>query len=77
MERKSARRDDALIMAIAQRFKQLRDEKGVSQRIANWDTDINVADIETGRRNISITTISDLCKYYDTTLEEFFRGISK
>lgn len=42
---------------------------------AFFETDIHVGRAEKGEKNISISTLSDLCDYYGVTLEEFFRGI--
>ncbi len=63
------------MLAIAKRLKELREEKGFSQQYVYIDTDLNIGKIEVGKTNLSISTISILCKYYGITLEEFFRGI--
>ena len=39
------------------------------------DTDLNIGHIEAGRKNVTISSLAILCKYYGITLEEFFRGI--
>lgn len=66
-----------LIKRIAQRIKQLRNAKGMSQRLMYYDTEINVGRLETGKEDIKITTIDKLCKYFDLTFEEFFRDIER
>ena len=67
--------DPVLLEAISRRLKQIRKEKGLSQRIVYIDTDIHIGKIESGKINVSISTIHRLCEYYGLTLEEFFRGI--
>jgi transcriptional regulator with XRE-family HTH domain len=66
------RKDTRLIEAVAKRLKFLRAQNGLSQDTVFVDTDIHIARIETGKYNISITTLNALCKYYSVTLEEFF-----
>lgn len=60
---------------IAIRLKKLREEKKFSQDDVYIDTDLNIARIEVGRTNITVSTLSILCKLYEITLEEFFKGI--
>ncbi|MCD7968952.1 MAG: hypothetical protein LUF87_01180 [Alistipes sp.] len=39
------------------------------------DTDLNIGNLELGRTNITVSTLSILCNYYGLTLEEFFKGL--
>jgi transcriptional regulator with XRE-family HTH domain len=64
-----------LLKQIAKRVKQLRKEKGVTQRDVMYTTDINIIRIEKAEINITIHTIQRLCQYFEVTLEEFFKGI--
>lgn len=66
------RRNSVLLQAIAAKLRELRKEHGLSQVDAYIDTDIHIGRVESGRTNISVTTLSDLCDYYDITLKEFF-----
>lgn len=68
----SQQKDLNLLLFIAQKLKQLRAEKGVSQQDVLNDTGIHIARIETGRLNVSISTLSELCKYFNTNLSIFF-----
>jgi len=61
-----------LLSAVAKRLKNLRSERGLSQEVVYNDTDIHIARIETGKFNISISTLSALCSYYSISLGEFF-----
>ena len=68
----NSRCDYDLLQAVARKLKQLREAKGLSQRIVYIDTDFNIGKIEVGKTNITISTLSRLCNYYDTSLKEFF-----
>lgn len=66
------RRDIDLMALVAKRLKKLRADKGLSQDTVYIDTDIHIARIETGKYNVSISTLNALCKHYSITLQEFF-----
>lgn len=68
----NSRCDYDLLQAVARKLKQLREAKGLSQRIVYIDTDFNIGKIEVGKTNISISTLSRLCNYYGISLREFF-----
>lgn len=70
-------RNDILLKKIALRLKALREEKGLSQEELYNETNIHIARIETARINISVSTLSSLCKYFDISLTEFFKKIDK
>ncbi len=61
-----------LLAKIAQRIKQLRMDKGISQETFYIDTDIHIARIETGKANITVSTLNDICSYFGVSLSEFF-----
>lgn len=71
----SQRCNTDLLLSIAQRIKQLRMEKGVSQETFYIDTDIHIARIESGKSNITVSTLNDICKYFGVSLSEFFSTI--
>lgn len=66
------REESELIIKVAKRVKEIREENGITQEIFYIDTDIHIARIETGKANITINTLSAICKYFDITLSEFF-----
>ena len=68
-------RDQELLQQIALKLKKLREKKGVSQEQLYNETDIHIARIETGKVNISVSTLSKLCSYFDVSLSEFFKKI--
>ena len=69
------RKNIILVTKIANRIKQLREEKGVSQDSFFIDTDIHIARIESGRSNITVSTLSAICDYFGITLSDFFKDI--
>lgn len=73
----NSRCDYDLLEAVARKLKQLREAKGLSQRIVYIDTDFNIGKIEVGKTNITISTLSRLCNYYGTSLKEFFNELDR
>lgn len=61
-----------ILSATAKRLKGLRVEKGLSQEVVYNDTNIHIARIETGKLNISVSTLHALCEYYNINLKDFF-----
>jgi transcriptional regulator with XRE-family HTH domain len=74
---KSQRCNTELLKKVAQRIKQLREKKNVSQDSFYIDTDIHIARIETGKTNITISTLDDICRYFSITLAEFFSALEE
>ena len=68
-------RDQKLLDKIAGRLKDLREERGLSQEKVYNELDIHIARIEVGKINVSVSTISRLCEYFDISLTEFFEKI--
>ena len=66
---------DILLKKIAVRVKQLRKEKGLTQRDVIYTTDINIIRIEKAEINVTIYTIERLCDYFEITLADFFIGL--
>ena len=73
----NSRCDYDLLQAVARKLKQLREAKGLSQRIVYIDTDFNIGKIEVEKTNITISTLSRLCNYYGTSLKEFFNELNQ
>lgn len=72
---KNQRRNNELLLRIAQRIKQLRDEKKISQENFYIETDIHIARIETAKANITVSTLKDICDYFHISLADFFKDI--
>ena len=64
-----------LLLKIAKRIKQLREKKNISQDLFYIETDIHIARIETGKLNIRVTTLQDICDYFEISLSEFFKDM--
>jgi transcriptional regulator with XRE-family HTH domain len=70
-------RDESLLKKIASRVKELRESKGISQEVFFIDTGIHIGRIETMKVNLSVSTLSHLCEYFEISLADFFKEIEK
>lgn len=61
---KKQRRNDFFIGQVVAGLRAARLERKLTQENVRFDTDLNIARIESGRHSISLTTIADLCDYY-------------
>jgi len=68
-------KNQELIDQIVAKLKQLRTEHGLTQEDVYNDTGIHIARIETGKVNISISTLAALASYFNISLEVFFQNI--
>lgn len=66
-------RDNKLLQKIAIVIKELRETKDVSQEEVYNDINIHIGRIETAKANLSVSTLSALCKYFKITLADFFK----
>jgi len=64
-----------LVSKIANQIKQLRENKGISQEMFYIDTDIHIGRIESGKSNITVSTLSEICEYFGISLADFFKEI--
>ncbi len=64
-----------LLLSLAQRIKELRMEKDITQEVFYNDTGINIGRVERAVRDFSMSTLEAICNYLDISLEEFFRGV--
>lgn len=69
------RKSDDLLRKIALKTKELREKKGVTQEDFYNDTGIHIGRIETLKRNVSVTTVEEICQYFGISLGEFFSGM--
>lgn len=74
---KNQHRDHKFIKDVACHIKKLREAKGISQEIFYIDTDINIARIECGNQNITISTLKDICVYLELPISSFFEDMEK
>ena len=66
------KKDIELAQKLAQRLREVRKEKGITQENVRFDLNINIGRIEIGENCISLPTLKRLCDYYGITLSEFF-----
>jgi transcriptional regulator with XRE-family HTH domain len=67
--------DKKLLQNIAIALKDLRSKQGLNQAEVYNDTGIHVGRIETAGANLSVSTLSALCKYFDISLSEFCKRV--
>ncbi len=68
-------RDKKLLQKIALVIKELRNKGELSQEDVYNDTNIHIGRIETARANLTVSTLSTLCKYFHITLSEFHKKV--
>jgi transcriptional regulator with XRE-family HTH domain len=68
-------RNKALLDKIADKIKKLREEKGITLEQFYNDTNIHLSRLEHSRANVSISTLKEVCKYFNVSLHEFFKDI--
>lgn len=66
-------RDKKLLQHISIVIKQLREEKEVTQEEVYNETNIHIGRIETANANLSVSTLSALCKYFKIKISEFHK----
>lgn len=69
--RKQIRHDD-FIIAVGKRLAEIRIKAEKTHEDVYFDTHIHIGRIETGKYNISISTLYELCNYYGISIQEFF-----
>ena len=72
---KKQRCNRELLLKIAKKIKQLREEKDISQDMFYIETDIHIARIETAKLNITVSTLQDICDYFEISLLDFFKDM--
>ena len=75
MRRKNERYNEPVVRGVVAQLRALRHARNLSQKQVFTDTDINIGRIESGRGNISVSTLADLCAYYGIPLREFFERL--
>ena len=68
-------KDTKLLRRIALGIKELREDKKLTQEDVYNDTNIHVGRIETAKANLSVSTLSALCKYFKISLSDFHKRI--
>ena len=60
-----------MLLTLAKRVKELRNEKGLTQQDVYNDTKIHLGRIEQGKRDITFTTLCKLAHYFEVKNWEF------
>lgn len=66
-------RNEILLQTIGNTFKRIREEKGLTQEQVYNDTGVHIGRIETATNNLSISTVYQICQYYEVTLADLFK----
>lgn len=64
--------DKDLLAKITLGIKTLRKEKNITLETFFFETGIHLARIEQGKTNITVSTLSQICRYFNISLKEFF-----
>jgi transcriptional regulator with XRE-family HTH domain len=67
--------DTILLKKIALRIKKLREKNELTQEQFLNDTGIHIGRIETAKRDLSVSTLKKIAKYFNLTLSQFLKGI--
>ncbi len=70
-------RDTKLLQRIALVIKELRDEKKLTQEDVYNDTNIHIGRIETAKANLTVSTLSALCKYLKIKVSDFHKRVEE
>lgn len=68
-------RDIKLLQKIALVIKELRDERELSQEEVYNETNIHIGRIETAKANLTVSTLSALCKFFKIKLSDFLKRV--
>jgi transcriptional regulator with XRE-family HTH domain len=65
--------DTVLIEGLIACLKAIRKSKNITLEVFYFDTGIHLARLEQGKTNITVSTLSKICNYFDMTLLDFFQ----
>lgn len=68
-------RDPRLLGQIAARIKALRQKRKITLEEFYNDTGIHLARVEASEGNLTVSTLSKICKHLGTTLDELLKGL--
>ncbi|NML20793.1 helix-turn-helix transcriptional regulator [Pseudoflavitalea sp. G-6-1-2] len=68
-------RDSRFLKQIAIVIKELREERNVTQEDVYNETNIHIGRIETAKANVSVSTLSALCKYFKISISDFHKKV--
>ena len=73
---KSQLKDQALLRSTVDGLKVLRKQRNLTQEDFYNDTGIHISRVETGRVNITLSTLKTILDYYQVPLSVFFQQIN-
>jgi transcriptional regulator with XRE-family HTH domain len=65
--------DKELLLEVINCIKAIRKSKKITLEVFFFDTGIHIARIEQGKTNITLSTLSKICNYFEISLVDFFR----
>lgn len=68
-------RDQKVLDQIGEKIKSLREAKGWTQQYVFDEYGFNMSRIESGRTNLTISSLKKLLKIFNTSLHNFFKDI--
>ena len=68
-------RDKKLLQKISIVIKQLRQENDLTQEDVYNEINIHIGRIETANANLSVSTLSALCKYFKIKISDFHKMV--
>lgn len=69
-------KDQALLRSTVDGLKVLRRQRNLTQEDFYNDTGIHISRVETGRVNITLSTLKTILDYYQVPLSVFFQQIN-
>ena len=73
---KAQLKDQKLLRSTVDGLKILRKQRNLTQEDFYNDTGIHISRVETGRVNISLSTLKTILDYYQVSLSSFFQSIN-
>lgn len=73
---KAQLKDQALLRLTVDGLKVLRKQRNLTQEDFYNDTGIHISRVETGRVNITLSTLKTILDYYQVPLSVFFQQIN-
>jgi transcriptional regulator with XRE-family HTH domain len=70
-------RDTKLLKKIAIVIKELREESELTQEEFYNETNIHIGRLETAKANLSVSTLSAVCKFFKISLSEFHKKVEE
>jgi transcriptional regulator with XRE-family HTH domain len=70
-------KDEELLEDVIRALKHLRKSKNITLEVFYFDTGIHIARIEQGKTNITVSTLSKICNYFEISLIDFFNLVEE